>query len=407
MSSSKKVFLITIDDLRRDFLNLEDKVTPFLDEFSKENTTLSNHVSIAPSSPTSFRSMKTSTYPLQYRDYRKLSKERPYLPEILAKEDVETAGFSSNPYISEHFGFDRGYDNFRDYMSHRRGEPEDIKTKLKSKIAEYPSVKRPLKKLRNMLKGPNVPYPESNKIVEDFKDFAESKEGSEPSFFWIHFMEPHSPLIPKKEFYGKYSDTGIKRRNLKEYGEEGKLDSIQLEKEQIRALYKECIMSLDRDLENLVNYIYQKYGEEQSEIIITSDHGELLGEYGEVGHPEELKKELFEVPMITDIDGIENEERITTHLDIMPTVLDLFDIPVLENLEGRSLLDKFERQSTIVEAVDADENGVERVYMTSKIGKLSKEEFVRKEDYFSIKNLDASDEIKKHSQKHSKDWEQE
>ena len=403
MTQDKRVFLITIDDLRRDIL-YSGSATKFLDSFGKNNTLLSNHVSVAPSSPTSFRSMKTSTFPLQFNDYRKISEKRSYLPVILSDKGIKTAGFSSNAYISGYFGFNRGYDYFKDYMSHRRGETQDTMFKIKRKISTFPKIKKPLKKLRNIIKGPNVPYPKSKKIVEDFKEFADTSQGKQTSFFWIHFMDPHSPLIPESEFYGTFSDTGVKRRNLKNYVKEGKLEDIKLDKEQIRALYKECIMSLDRDLENLVEFIYNKYGEDNAEIIITSDHGELLGEYGEVGHPEKLKEELFEVPLITDVGDIKNSRRITSHLDIVPTILDLFDISTPEELEGKSLIKETGRESAIVEAIEADEDGVERVYMTSKIGKISKKGFQRKEDYFSIKKLDSEDEIKIHSKKHSNGW---
>lgn len=412
MSEDKFVFLITIDDLRKDKLGLygeSPSPSTFLDGFAEKNMYKDNHFSVAPSSPTSFRSIFTSTYPMQFRDYDFLSEDRPYLPEILSRREVKTVGFNSNPYISEHFGFDRGFDHFFDYMS-RGEENENRKAEIKNRLAKilegHPYLLSIATSLKRIISGPNLPYPEAEQIVADFKAFSRKERIGAPAFFWIHFMEPHSPLIPPKETYGEYNNLDLERRNVHDVVREGSVENMELSEEDILALYKECIKYLDMNLEELFKFIEDFYGEDNTEIIITSDHGELLGEYGEVGHPEELKEVLFKVPLTAKLSKPISAKGATSHLDILPTVLQLFDLSSEKlRIQGESLLDRSRRESLIVEAIQANESGVNRIYMTNEVGIISESGFERSESYFDVKELPEEDKIKKHVQRfHSEEW---
>lgn len=78
-------------------------------------------------------------------------------------------------------------------------------------------------------------------------------------------------------------------------------------------------------------------------VVFLSDHGELLGEYGGIiGHGFPTTPEVVYVPMVfihpdlpADI-SFENE-GIVRHVDLFPTILDLFDIPLEKNVDGTSL----------------------------------------------------------------------
>jgi len=81
-------------------------------------------------------------------------------------------------------------------------------------------------------------------------------------------------------------------------------------------------------------------------VVLTSDHGEALGEHGLVGHVENLYDELLHVPLVIRQPSGHSDERLAEqhgslvrHVDVVPTVLELLDLPGLHEPSGRSLLD--------------------------------------------------------------------
>ncbi|MCZ6599011.1 MAG: sulfatase [Planctomycetota bacterium] len=86
---------------------------------------------------------------------------------------------------------------------------------------------------------------------------------------------------------------------------------------------------------------------DSSLIVFTSDHGEALGERGWAGHVETLFDELVHVPLIVKPprgypDGDDLRERVRSlvrHVDVVPTVLEMLDLPPLDGQRGRSILD--------------------------------------------------------------------
>jgi len=106
----------------------------------------------------------------------------------------------------------------------------------------------------------------------------------------IWFLQPHAPYIDleaKKtpdDFRNWSPELNI--IDWSEHNKDGKYTT-----EQIRNLY-------ESNLKYAIPYVLKLTEELEKPIIITSDHGELLGEYGLMGHPNIKKKELRNVPMV-------------------------------------------------------------------------------------------------------------
>jgi arylsulfatase A-like enzyme len=69
---------------------------------------------------------------------------------------------------------------------------------------------------------------------------------------------------------------------------------------------------------------------ENTLVIFTSDHGELLGEYSEMSHGEPLVPELVEVPTVIknpDPSSGELDLDLMSHVDILPTITDVLSEP--------------------------------------------------------------------------------
>ncbi len=76
-------------------------------------------------------------------------------------------------------------------------------------------------------------------------------------------------------------------------------------------------------------------------VVLTSDHGESLGERDCWGHGLNLYQESLHVPLLMRGPGIARGtvEEPVQHLDLAPTLLDLVGVPVPAEMVGRSLLD--------------------------------------------------------------------
>lgn len=114
------VILITVDSLRRDycgFMGYPRDTTPYLDSLADRSFVGENTYSNGRASAQAFRSILTSTYPLEFDDYGYLAEGRPCIADILQSEGVECLGFNaSNPYLSRYFWFERNFSHFTDFI---------------------------------------------------------------------------------------------------------------------------------------------------------------------------------------------------------------------------------------------------------------------------------------------------
>ena len=111
----KNVILFTMDTLRTDVLGCygsKNKLTPFIDSLQDRCIRFTNMQAIGPYTQASFPGILTSSYYLEYGKRKKLSPKRTLISEVLKKSGITTAGFHSNPYVSDYFGWNRGWDVF-------------------------------------------------------------------------------------------------------------------------------------------------------------------------------------------------------------------------------------------------------------------------------------------------------
>lgn len=123
-----------------------------------------------------------------------------------------------------------------------------------------------------------------------------------------------------------------------------------------RNRYKDAVYLQDRAVARLVRTVRARPGGERTVIVFTSDHGEQLREKGAVGHTGSLFEEEVRVPFWIDAPPgtLDDAERAAltslattpvTHLDVLPTLLDLLGVwdapgltPFREKMRGESLL---------------------------------------------------------------------
>ena len=113
-----------------------------------------------------------------------------------------------------------------------------------------------------------------------------------------------------------------------------------------RERYRGEVRWMDRWVGDLSQELRDRGLWDDTIVVFTSDHGEGLGEHGDVGHVQNLHDEMLHVPLVVKpAAGDPRYERLAAardelvpHLDIVPTLLDLAGIPLLPGASGSSLL---------------------------------------------------------------------
>jgi arylsulfatase A-like enzyme len=119
---------------------------------------------------------------------------------------------------------------------------------------------------------------------------------------------------------------------------------------QLKALYNGEVEYMDRCFGQLLDGL-EKLGQlDRTAIVFTSDHGEGFGEHGRVGHAYGLQAELVDVPLVILAPGLHDGalkiRTASSHLDLVPTVLDLLRVEPDPLIQGRSLIPLIQRQGS-------------------------------------------------------------
>ena len=315
----KNVILLTVDTLRKDTLGCygnEDKLTPFIDSLQDKCIRFTKAQSIGPYTQASFPGILTSSYYLEYGRGKKLSLKRTLISELLKKAGIVTAGFHSNPYLCDFFGWNRGWDIFYDSMD------ADV--------------------------TPEVPYVKGDGINREVSEWLSShtKEREyKPFFLWLHYMDVHEPYVPEK----KYIDMVDPSIHLNQSEMFNLFKNILLKrdisnKETVRLLkklYSAHIREVDSYIEEFFNLLKKFDLWQNSVIIITSDHGDEFGEHGGLSHDGKMYSELVNVPFLIFDYAMNNAEvcdSLVSSIDIPPTIVYLFGLEPVKNFKGHSLL---------------------------------------------------------------------
>jgi len=315
----KNVILFTIDTLRKDVLGCygnKNKLTPFIDSLQDRCIKFTNMQATGPYTQASFPGILTSSYYLEYGREKKLSPKKTLISEVLKKSGVTTAGFHSNPYVSDYFGWNRGWDVFYDSME--------------AEVSQ------------------EVPYIKGDEINKKVDEWLSSYiKGGEyrPFFLWLHYMDVHEPYVPEKkyvdlvdpsvnlskeEMFDLFKNT-LLRRDL---SDKGKVELL-------KKLYFAHVREVDGYVEEFFNLLKKVDLLQNSVIIITSDHGDEFGEHGGLSHDGKMYSELINVPfLIFDYQKDKGEvcHTLVSNIDIPPTIVHLFGLEPQENFKGHSVL---------------------------------------------------------------------
>jgi arylsulfatase A-like enzyme len=223
------------------------------------------------------------------------------LPEILYENGYTTAGFVRHGWVSN-FGLDQGFEQL---------------------------VARSLRK-------------HDHQTVNDAMDWLR-RSPAEPFFLFVHLFGSHDPYIAPGPYKGLYT------LDFPDAVDSAKADTVSGDRSVTRtiATYDECVRYVDDQLGRLLRSVENGELLERTVIVVTSDHGEALGElrHGCVpptikGHTRVLYDEVLRVPMVLHLPWVSTSTKEISdkveHIDLMPSILELIGVSCPVDTDGRS-----------------------------------------------------------------------
>lgn len=122
-----------------------------------------------------------------------------------------------------------------------------------------------------------------------------------PRFLFANLMEAHLPWIPDPEDLGRFGPPGlsVEREQLEVLGRYLKGGRpTPAETAMLRARYEEALFTLDRSVGRLLDGIAHLSRSNGTIVVVTSDHGESLGEHDRFGHRNSLDEEATRIPLV-------------------------------------------------------------------------------------------------------------
>lgn len=174
----------------------------------------------------------------------------------------------------------------------------------------------------------------------------EVAEEPDPWCCFVSFVEPHDPFIAHRDFYARYADLDLPpppnaeddladRPGLYRRAQGIWKQLSEAEKREARACYYASISEIDGQFGRLLDYLEASGQRDNTIVVMTADHGDLLGAHGLFFKDISAFEEIFQIPLIVSGPGVDADAlcqgRVGLH-DLCPTLLELagcepFDMP--------------------------------------------------------------------------------
>lgn len=335
------VILLSIDSLRTDHMGTygySRNTTPHIDDWAKDAVVFKNYFSASYLTPISEVSVHTGKYPFTtgvVNFQETLPTSTPNLAKILKEHGYQTGAFGTSAEFS---GYNAGYSLSRGF---------DVYSLSHAATDVFNG------------RGGN-PIPKTISWIES------ARKKDRPFFAWIPIGSVHWPYgqtephhFSSSTYAGYFENASFNTWGLvdyvfdnKVYGRYtrgGKLTPVTtLKKEDFDYLidrYDDGIVMTDRRVGELFKYIKSSGLDENTVVILESEHGEGFNERGYVMHYD-IYDEQTHTPLIIKVPKL-NSQQITSlasGVDVLPTLLSILELPQVD-VEGYDLYPLMQQKS--------------------------------------------------------------
>jgi arylsulfatase A-like enzyme len=315
LAKDPPVFILLADACQAAHLSVYGyprQTSPVIEAFARDAVVFDNAYATASYTRSSVRSLLSGMLPERSSlgNLTPISDRLPTIPEYLKTKGYRTSIFTSAVTISPAFGFTKGVDDYHQYLA---GQADKSRTRR-----------------------------------IDLDAFGRWLERPGPLFSYIHFIEPHFPILPPPPFLDMFSGTkggrpvkrGERLMTLMEHSTALRRAFTPAEVQEVVDDYDSTIAYVDAEIGRALGHIKKAGLYDESLIIVLADHGEALFEHKAWGHSRNVFEETTRVPLLVKFPASMNlrgrVQRVVQLTDIFPTLTDLFGQRV--PLPGKSLL---------------------------------------------------------------------
>jgi arylsulfatase A-like enzyme len=391
-SNAGNVLLIVVDTLRADYVGVygADVSTPNIDRLAARGVTFSHAYSHIPITGPSHSTLFSSLLPPEHGVHNNaqiFEPESPVLAEILRDDGRHTAAIVSLGVLNGRFGFDRGFDSFRDdfgndWMKDAREVNADVQAVLEDGFTSPYFLWVHYSDPHEPYAPPHLEYPKIQLVDDDGVAGEFSADGR-----GLSFELTLQPGINRLRFVSTDSETGRMYRftklhvdsdraevrlgdgwtlrekrtgptafqtslpavfDLENPGSGSATVKLQVACKQlltipeIRKRYALEVEFVDQQIGQLMAHLEGRGLLDDTLVIFASDHGEGLGDHKHVGHISQLYDSLLRVPLVFSYpghlpEGVVIEQRVGL-VDVLPTVAELLNLLPPAGARGRSLV---------------------------------------------------------------------
>ncbi len=319
---TRSVLLVVIDTWRADRLGAASGrvgLTPGIDSLASRGTLFTQFQAQSSWTLPATASILTGRSPREHGAVRRegilygLSAEIPSLVTIMHGAGYRTCGLFNVIFLSEDFGFHRGFDSFDS-----RG------------VSNRTSQRR------------------ADETVDSALAWLDGLQG-EPFLLVVHLYDPHVPYDPPPPYDTMFTDPAYSGSCGSEWGTVSELVAINEGDTTLSAaclanlegLYDGEVAFTDHHVARLLAGLRSRGLSDSTLVVVTADHGEEFMEHGGVEHGRTLYQEVTRVPLVMSGPGVPAGEVVSEpccQMDLLPTIGDLVGLDLPEGLPGGSVL---------------------------------------------------------------------
>ena len=280
----QNLVIVTLDTTRADRLPMygyASVATPALDRLAREGVVFDEAMTVAPLTLTAHSSLFTGLYPPRHRvrdnTDAALDPAHTTMAEVWRANGFRTAAFVGSTVLASDRGLAQGFDVYDDGSAPGRPAPR----------------RRP-----------------GNEVVDRALAWLDAGATS-PFFLWVHLYDVHGPQKLPDEYRRVYGGDP----------------------------YVGGIAFADAQIARLVRALERTHVLDKTAVVVAGDHGESLGDHGELEHGLFVYESVLHVPLVIRSPGVApgRISTLTSLVDVLPTALDLFHFGSMP-IDGRSLL---------------------------------------------------------------------
>ena len=343
------VFLISLDTTRADHMSTYGyarETSPRLTELARDGLNFTQARSPAEWTLPGHASMLTGMYPSRHGAHYvgtaaegpsirgrervfALAEDKLTLAEVLLARGYRTGGFVANfANLDRVFGVAQGFEHYDDAPG--------------VMLQPVPHVVRFTQRF-----DPTFfkrPFRSASQIGTTALRWMDAGPAGRPAFVFLNFLEPHHWMVPPAPFdrwaRAQPDAERLMRKGLFTHAIPTRLTPA--EQAFVAATYDGQIALMDAGLGELIEGLKARGRYENALIIVTADHGELLGEHEQVGHGGRMMYEgLLHIPMVVKLPGAGRPRGVVEDpvqlVDLMPTVLAALGAPIPPGVQGDPL----------------------------------------------------------------------